>query len=324
MSNLIKKLSISASLSILIIGVGLSPANIFAASSPQSSQGLSVSPPLVNASSNPGQSVVINIRVQNISGSPLILSSVAQDFGAKGQDGTPQILFNETSSTRYSLKYWITPINSPTIAPNSSSVIPVTVNIPANAEPGGHYGIIQFTGKPPTLDTTGVGVSASIGVLVLFTVNGTITHNLSSLGTQVSQNSKIGTFFQSGPLSISELIQNTGAVHEEPTGNITVKNFFGSHPITLPFNSKKSNILPGSVRKFTQDIKTKNLFGYYTISGNLAYGEHQTLSIKPVSFWVIPVPLVIMILVLVVLIFFILKFGIKRYNSYVIEQARRR
>jgi hypothetical protein len=304
---------------------GVAAAATATAAAGQSGEGLSVSPPLISASANPGQSEVLQIRIQNITSQPLILTSTSVDFGAKGEDGTPQLLFNETTSTRYSLKYWIAPIENPTIQPQAAITVPVTINVPANAEPGGHYGIIQFTGKPPTVTGgSGVAISASIGVLVLFTVNGNITHHLTALPLIVSQNGKPGKFYQYGPLGVSLLIRNDGAVHEVPTGNLTVSNLFGGKPIVLPVNPLKGNILPGTIRKFNQKIVKKSLFGYFTIKGNLTYDTNKILVVPATSFWVIPYKLVIIVLLIVIAVFLILRYGLRRYNRHVIEQARRR
>ena len=290
----------------------------------QSGEGLSVSPPLITTSANPGQSVVEQISIRNITGLPLILSSSTVDFGAKGEDGTPQLLFNETTSTRYSLKYWIAPVESPTIQPGATITVPVTINIPANAEPGGHYGVVQFSGKPANLNGNGVSISASIGVLVLLTVNGNITQHLSPVDTLITQNGRLGTFFQYGPLLVSQRIRNDGDVHEAPYGKLTVSNLFGGKPIVLNVNPTKGNILPGSIRKFSEAIPTKNMFGYYTIKGSLAYGTNKTLVMPEAHFWVIPYTLLIIVVIVLVILFFVLRFALRRYNRHVINQARRR
>ncbi len=50
--------------------------------------------------------------------------------------------------------------------------LPITINVPANASPGGYYGVIRFTATPGKLDQSGVALSASLGALDFIRVNG--------------------------------------------------------------------------------------------------------------------------------------------------------
>jgi hypothetical protein len=303
--------------------LGLLLPELSRAATGQSGQGLAVSPPIISASANPGQSIVVQVNVQNITNSPLIMNSAADDFGAKDENGNPQLLFDEKTSTRYSLKFWIAPIESPIIQPKTRITVPVTIDVPANAEPGGHYGVIQLTGKAPNVSGSGVALSASIGVLVLLTVNGTVVQHLSPVDVTISHNNKAGNFFEYGPLTFAERIKNDGNLHEAPSGNITITNLFGGKPIVIGVNGARGNILPDSIRKFSQDYAKTSLFGYFTIKGSLTYDTNKTIVLPATSFWVIPYRLLIGVIAALVVLFFLLRFALKRYNRRIIERARR-
>lgn len=318
---------IKRGLAIMIAAVCLGPSALAAtapaAPPPTAGQGLEISPPLIQTAVNPGQTVNLSVRVHNITTSNLVISTTVDDFGAKGEDGQPQILLDETSSTRYSLKYWAGATAPITLQPQEAKMVTVTVKVPANAEPGGHYGVIRFSGTPPGLSSSGVAISASIGTLVLLTVNGDITQHLKAVDITISSKGQNGRFFQYGPFDFTERLNNDGNVHVEPTGNVVVKDMFGHQVASLAFNKTKGNILPDSIRKFSQSWNKHALFGRYTLTGALAYGNGKTLNLPTTAFWVIPYKLVIIVLVILFLLLFLGRWGLRRYNAYIISQARR-
>jgi len=313
----------------LVIGLVLLPASSLAvAAAPAATQlapgqGLQISPPLISVAADPGQTVILAIKIRNISGGTLVIHGTVDDFGAKGESGEPQILLDETASTRYSLKYWIATVPSVTLKSQELETLSVPVNVPKNAEPGGHYGVVRLTGTAPSLEGTGVALSASIGTLVLFTVNGDITDHLSAVDITASQKGATHSFFEQGPLTITERIKNDGNVHERPKGNVVITNLFGRQTASLAVDSTGGNILPNSIRKFSQDLGKKNLFGRYTVKGSLAYGNGKTLVLPVTSFWVIPYKLIIATILIITALFFLLRFGLRRYNAYIIKLARK-
>ncbi len=293
-----------------------------AAASP-GGQGLEISRPVIEVSAKPGETITLSIRLRNVTKGDLIVNGQADDFGAKGENGEPQLLLDETESTRYSLKYWVQSVPSFRLAPQEVKIAQVQLVLPANAEPGGHYGVIRFSGIPPELSGTGVSLSASIGTLVLLKVSGNITEKLEIKDFYASRSGKRARFFESGPLVLTERIHNTGSVHEKPDGNITVKSMFGSTVAKLSLSSPTRNVLPDSIRKFEQKLNKKLLFGRFTAQLSATYASGKTLS-GSTTFWVIPWKLLIVILLILVGLYFGSRRGIRRYNQYVIKQARRR
>jgi hypothetical protein len=164
---------------------------------------------------------------------------------------------------------------------------------------------------------------------MLLTVSGKITENLSVKEFSVSHNGASGSFFQSGPLNFVERITNSGNVHEQPTGNVVIKDMFGRKLATLPVNQPPGNVLPGSTRKFSQNldksvIGTKHMFGHYTATLSLVYGagNKKTLTAST-SYWVIPFKTVAIVIGLLIIAFFALRFAIRRYNRYILNRSNR-
>jgi len=324
---------ISASLTaLLIVGTSLLPAAaVRAQTAPNTSgQALEIAPPLIYLNVSPGQTAKTQVLIRDVSTTALNVTGEVNDFVASGEDGTPKVLLDETSPDPYSLKGWVTNVPTLQLVPKQIKTLPITLSIPANASPGGHYGVLRFTASAPSVNGgNGVSLSASIGALMLITVSGKINENLSVKEFSVSHDGKKGSIFQSGPLVFTERINNSGNVHEQPIGLVTVKDMFGRQLATLPVNQPPGNVLPASIRKFSENldksvIGNKRLFGHYTATLKLTYGANKKTVTSKVSFWVIPFKAVAIVIAILVIGFFALRYGIRRYNETVVKRANRR
>jgi hypothetical protein len=86
--------------------------------------------------------------------------------------------------------------------------------------------------------------------------------------------------------------------------------------------------LPQSIRKFEQPldksvIGNKKLFGHYTAKLKVTYGANNTPLTASLSFWVIPIRLIIIVAILLVAAFFLFRYLLKVYNRRIIDRARR-
>ena len=309
----------------------ISPSALAATSAPKTAapgaqgQALEIAPPVIYLTANPGQTITTQIFLRDISSGDLIVTGQTNDFVASGEDGTPKVILNDDSNNPYSLKSWVVPPASLNLVPHEIKTMNITVNVPANASPGGHYGVIRFTATPPSLKDTGVSLSASLGSLVLLTVNGNIKHDLVLKDFSISHGGTTGTLFESGPVSFTERLQNTGNVHEQPSGEISVTNMFNKPVGSVGINHPPKNILPSSTRKFEQALDSsvignKKLFGRYKASLKITYDKKTLTATK--TFWVVPYRLIIVLALLLVAIFFALRAALKRYNRRVIEKAQ--
>ena len=200
-------------------------------------QALEIAPPVMYLTANPGQSISTQVLLRDVSNGELIVSGQANDFVASGEDGTPKLLLNnDESNNPFSLKNWVVIPTSLLLVPRQIKAMTITLNVPANASPGGHYGVIRFTAVPPSLQGTGVSLSASLGALVLLTVNGNIKENLSVKEFSVNKAEKTGSLFENGPLNFVERLQNNGNEHEQPTGQVNITDMFGKKVASVNIN----------------------------------------------------------------------------------------
>lgn len=283
-------------------------------------QGLEISPPLVELKADPGQTITTEVRVRNVTQDTLVTRAQVNDFVADGEDGKPKLLLEEGEESPYSIKNWVVAIPSVTLKKGEQKAIKVVLRVPANAGPGGHFGVVRFTGTPPELEDTGVSLSASVGTLLLVNVSGATTEKARIAEMFSSQNGKQGGWFEYGPITITERIQNDGNVYFKPTGNVRITNAFGKEVVNFQLNEQGGNVLPGSIRRFEQTLDKKLLFGRYTAQADVVYGSQNTIISESITFWVIPYKLLaIAIFGIIILIFLI-----RRYNRYIVKKAQGR
>jgi len=291
-------------------------------------QALEIAPPVITLRVNPGQTIKVPIYLRDIAKTNLIVTGQANDFVAGGEDGTPKLLLDGASSDPYSLKTWVTSLPSLTLIPHEIKAMTVTLEVPKGASPGGHYGVIRFTATPPNLDKTGVSLSASLGALLLLTVNGKINESVSIAEFSASQNGQPGSLFEAPPIDFVERFKNSGNVHEQPTGRITITDMFGHDFAAVNVNVPSTNVLPDSIRRYTQSLDSATIgnnimLGHYTASLRITYGLKKTVLVSQVQFWVIPWRLAIVAVVGIVALFFGLRYVIRRYNRFIIGQSQR-
>jgi len=292
-------------------------------------QALEIAPPLIYLNVSPGQSVKTQVLIRDVSATDLNVIGEVNDFVASGEDGTPKVLIDQNQVDPYSLKSWVLAVPSLQLVPRQIKTLPISIQVPVDASPGGHYGVIRFTGTAPSVNGgNGVSLSASIGALMLLTVSGKINESLTVKDFSVNHNGTTGSFFQSGPVAFTERVNNAGNVHEQPTGLVTIKDMFGHKLATLPVNQPPGNVLPASTRKFTQSLDSsvignKKLFGHYTATLSLTYGASKKTLTATTSFWVVPLKTVAIVIAILIAGFFALRYGLQRYNRSVVNRANK-
>ncbi len=294
-----------------------------------SGQALEIAPPVLNVRGNPGETVKAQISLRDISPVKLLVKNEINDFTANNEeDGTPKILLEEGEVSPYSIKSWISPLPQITLNPKEVQQLNVNISIPHNAAPGGYYGVIRFTAEAPGLSQSGVSLSASLGALVLLRVNGDAKEAMNIEEFFTAVNNTKGSLFESTPIQFYVRIKNSGNIHEQPRGQIAIKDMFGQNVANLNVNLENRNVLPGSIRKFVTSldqtvIGNKILFGRYTADLIMTYGNNQQTA-SSLSFWVIPYKLIAMVIGGLLLLFIVLRIGIRRYNEHIIGQTRGR
>ncbi len=285
-------------------------------------QGIEISPALVELNAAPGKTYNITLKLTNVTASDLVYSSSVDDFNAADESGSPHIILNSQLPETASIRTWLATVPEFALKTRQPKVITSKITIPANAEPGGHYGVLRFSGRAPELKDTGVGLSASAGVLILIRVDGTVVEKASLASFFSAQNDKQSSFFEAGPVKFVTRIKNEGNIHLKPVGSVELRDMFGGIVSTMPVNGDKSNVLPKSIRRFEAQYNNTWMIGRYTADLTLGYGTTGQAITNTISFWVIPYKLILASLFILATVVYILKRLIKVYNRRIIAKSK--
>jgi len=277
-------------------------------------EGLTVSPPVNELSLDKGAKSEQTIKLINPTKSVVGVYPKVMDFRAKGENGEPDFYQATDEMSKFALSKWLTfPQNKVVIAPDKFVDFKYTINVPQAAEPGGHYGVMFFASEPPETrkDVTNVSLASMIGSLVLVKVPGAAVEK----GFLESFNADKFLYLKND-VNLTTRVSNLGNVHFKPKGNITIKNIFGKDIETLTVNESGGNILPDSIRKFTNQWKSeKFLFGIYKANLSFVYGDSGKTLIGTSIFLIIPWWLLILIIILLVLLITLLVILIRKIRK---------
>lgn len=296
----------------LVLGIGLLYATV-----PLPAHALTASPIKIELSADPGKTVTSQFKLYNEGKTTETFYVLAQNFEAKGEDGTPTLV-----SGTDGLAGWIEPISSVTIGPKEYKTIPLAITVPKSAEPGGYFAAILSSTVPPvSKDNQNVLLEGQVGTLVLLQVNGSFQQGAHILEFGTTAKTK---WFTSLPVEFYYRFQNAGASYEKPIGDVVIKNIFGGTTKAIPTNPDRGNVLPKSIRKFTttwfgpdenaefpkgffNQVKYEwNNFalGRYTANLNLVYGTStDQTALAHTTIWIFPWQLILTVLVTVTIVF---------------------
>lgn len=198
---------------------------------------------------NPGETLETSLEIYNPNSTPLTTESFLRDFYL-AEDGQTPIPIEDGSQSAWQLSSWTTlsPANN-VIAPKSSTQIKVKISAPADAKPGGRYGMIltQPVINAQTPDGSGAQINTRVGVLLYVVVNG----ELSSRATL--SNLSIKPLNSQPLLPLKFNIHNHSSFHLRPKMQLEISNLWGKVIHTQEI--EKQNIFPDTKREFSEQIK---------------------------------------------------------------------
>lgn len=277
------------------------------------SQAVTVGPAKMEYSVDPGDVIKATIFLMNETRQDATFYPDFEKFIE--EDGQKTFLKDESD-----LAGWIETETSVFLLAGEKKNIPFTLRVPENAEPGGHFAVMWWGTAPPR-NGKQVSIVTRAGILVMLRVSGDIREEGRLLNFSTADSKRI---FWSFPVGFSVTFKNDGNIHLKPTGQIAVKNILGRTKAVVKVNEYLLQILPGSKRSFEAKWETaKFAFGPYKAELNLNYGESQKQVSQ--SFWFVLIPLKILLIVIFALAFvlFVLPQGIKKYNQWIINKAKR-
>lgn len=252
-----------------------------------------VGPTKTELTIEPGTEKVMELLVTNRMGERRSFRLSTED--AKGSDDPSQtvVLLGDDRGP-YSLKDYLKfEETNFELESGQRARIPVTVSIPQDAQPGGLYGsvIVTTASVPVTGDTTiqtgakaGSVIEARIASLFFITIPGEIEKKGSLVEFSTIPNE--ARFFSTGPINFQILFENTGSVHLNPYGTVSIKNLLGEEVGTL--RADPWFAMPESTRRRELSWDRPYLLGYYTAELQLHRGYGADVDTATVSFFVLP------------------------------------
>ncbi|MFA5134212.1 MAG: hypothetical protein WC505_00280 [Patescibacteria group bacterium] len=305
----------------------------------QRADAITLIPPILEFGLIPGEPSKIAIKLFNESSSTVELYTEAHNFSAKDDTGQPQFDFESDAD---GISSWIDMEEGPIIIePNGRYEVPVTINPPSEADPGGHYAAVFFSTTPP--EEGQVRIASKVGTLILAKVAGDVEEDGSIVEFDVVDGKR---FFNRLPAAFEARFENTGNVHLRPAGTIVIENFFGQQTDEVDFNPSGGATLPDTTRRYEaiwekgqvgdtagnvwtsfwkEYVNEKNNFaiGRYTAAISIEAGtDNGVTDAASVSFWIFPWRVVLVWAVAAALAVILLIYFLRRYNAWIVKKAR--
>lgn len=269
----------------------------------------------------PGQSKTVEMTVTNRMGIPKTFQLTTEDMSGTNDPAESVQLLGERTGP-YTIKDYISvPARKFVLQHGERVRIPVTVSIPADAEPGGFYGslltqiVSEDTGEKDGDVVPGTKIISRIGTLFFVTTPGEIAHEseLKDFGTTNHKK-----FYTKGPIEFNIVTENTGSVHVTPFGELHVYNTLGNEVGYVEI--QPWYVLPNSVRNKELTWNREFMVGRYTAVAQINRGYDGIVDEVSYTFWVIPLQLLAAVFggffVFFILIrFFFSRFEFKRKGS---------
>lgn len=254
---------------------------------------LSISPTIFDMSAEPGQTWNSTLRVINVNPFDLTVYADVVNFAPQGEGGDGRFLpVIDSEADGDTLAEWITISREPIIVPREQTMeIPLSVHVPVDASPGGHFAAILVGTKPIQGSPEEAKIQTAQMVTSLFfsRVAGDVIESGS-----IREFTTEKTFLNSPEATFSLRFENKGNVHLQPRGEIKILNMWGEERGIIPINqyTKYGNVLPNSIRKFSFTWKGEwsiSDIGKYRAIATLGYGtDEKKFTTAQTTFWVIP------------------------------------
>ena len=289
---------------IVVLAVGLVAGLIQPALS-QAAFDLTVSPAKLELQVAAGTGQDFAILVRNTGGEPQAMKIYFNDYSIKPDN---DFVFEPPGHYSYSCAKWLQSENTSIQVPVGKTVeTGFRVNVPAKAEPGGHYGVIFFEQQPPP-GNANVRALPRIGALIMVTVPGQIVRqgeikNVSITSTWFWPAHRL-PILPTRKVKARMVFYNSGNVHLTVKGSLLYKPSFGWGAGKIDF--AEITILPKTTRYLDADIPDPPLIGSFKVVATAQYGPSldvfDTTKTASGSFSMYPLSLLLLLVILAALI----------------------
>ena len=236
----------------------------------------------------PGSEHTASITIRNRRATPTRFSiDVVGLAGSRDPLRRVSMLAANDPANQATARSWITPaVHDVILQPRQFATIPIGMSVPAGARPGGHYAavIVRAQGKQLAIPgTTGgrLGVDTELAVAVLATVPGTAQRSLRIVSITAP-----GLVTSRHQLHATVVVENSGDVHADPRGVVTIRSLVGSDIARTPLRTR--TLLPRGRDRVELTWKHAPWIGRYTITASVGSGTNTTGDTAARVVWIMP------------------------------------
>lgn len=215
---------------------------------------------------------------------------------------------------------WFRFPNEIVLEPGERKDVPFKIEVPQNAPPGGHFAVIWWGNKPFNSSGDNVAIVTRAGILVYLQVSGDVNEKGSLINFSLPLNKFL---FWVLPADFNVRFKNEGNTYLKPKGDIKILNLFGGVKTILGVNDADRILLPqveDDLRIASKFNKPPFAFGPYKAVLTLNWGDKPETIEKTLWFFVLPIKETIIGIIVLILLYYGLKFGIRKYNAWIIKK----
>ncbi len=247
--------------------------------------GVTIAPATIDERVDPGGSLTGALTVTNVSNERETYVIGTRNVTGMEAKGTPLFERGPSADPLASASWIKLEVTMLELGPGESGQVPYRIEVPVDAEPGGHFAAFFITREADTVLESGAGVGFHVASLANLRVSGEVVEDI------VFKEFSTGKLlYTKPPVDFSVRFENTGNVHERPQGIITLTDLLGNEVSQLPVNENAGAILPRAERLFAEVWEHEGfLLGRYQARASVMFGDREKKTItRETTFWVVP------------------------------------
>jgi len=281
--------------------------------------GIRISPALIEETLDPGVTEQYTVEVENLNSVDQTYFVFTRNIRGVQEGGAPIFAEDELEKTGYELADWITlSTNQINIPAGGRELVTFTMNVPADASPGSHFGGVFISAEAPEINRSGAAVGYQVANIISIRVSGEAVEQAS-----IRQFSTGKFLYGAQDVDFNIRIENTGNVLVRPMGPLQINNALGKRVGEVVFNESKAGVFPADTREFElQWIGDSVGFGRYEAILSAGYGDDgakKTMS-STVTFWVLPINIIGPALGILAFILLVTVIGVRIYIKRTLAQ----
>lgn len=264
----------------------------------------------------PGETAERTIYITSRVPEETLFGIEVEDFVGSKNPETPLILLGKDSIEKspYSFRdNIVVPDETFSLKLGEKAAVPIKIQIPKDAAPGGYYASVIVTNKPEKdkIGNAGARTVSRVGSLLFIRVKGQVKEDGRLEGFRISGPSDRWLFSQA-PKAFEILFANDSNVHLVPRGNIDITNIFGRKIEGVKIDPFFT--LPNSLRSREILWSGNALLGRYKATIYLERGYDNLSDTKEVVFWVIPWKFIVTVFGSVFMLVFLFRYILRNFE----------